>query len=168
MIWSFSLTMWSSRRCLPAPLAGSLSSSSRPATRGCSSGCRSVYWITYFGHWSHLVTQEPKADKDEELCKKVCIASLRKDFKTRKYVAGERELEQPSSSWQCSRWRRLRCWTARWITSRYFSCIFLTWSACLTFPSFPICTTHLPTPDLPPCCNLGYWQEAFPDPRFYK
>ena len=25
--------------------------------------------------FSHFVTQEPKADKDEELCKKVCIAS---------------------------------------------------------------------------------------------
>ena len=51
--WSSFLTMWSSRPWLPAPLAGSLSSSSRPATRGCSSGCRSVYWITYFGH-SHI------------------------------------------------------------------------------------------------------------------
>ena len=52
--WSSFLTMWSSRPWLPAPLAGSLSSSSRPATRGCSSGCRSVYWITNLGH-SHIL-----------------------------------------------------------------------------------------------------------------
>ena len=74
MTWLSSPTMWSSRRCLPAPLAGSSSSSSRPATRGCSSGCRSVCCFLASWPFSHFVTQEPKADKDEELCKKVCIA----------------------------------------------------------------------------------------------
>ena len=38
--------MWSSRRCPPAPLAGSLSSSSRPATRECSFGCRFACCVT--------------------------------------------------------------------------------------------------------------------------
>ena len=126
--------MWSSRRCLPAPLAGSLSSSSRPATRGCSSGCRSVCCITYLGHFTFCyagakgwqgwgVVQEGMH----------CIAEMRNFFyvlinlkrgdhlhlRIHEYVAGEWELEQPSSTWKRSCWWRFRRWLAWRVTSRF-------------------------------------------------